>query len=136
MNYARPRSGFMSAAGLWLCTLLVWTAASAAPVLDSLPTIDTLRNRLELTSQQEAQLQPLFDKRVAELRQIKGQLEQASTSQQKRDVLREAKRTGDDFNRQVESVLTPSQQHEWREIRSELKEKAKERAEEKSEQDS
>jgi hypothetical protein len=113
--------------------MLLCTAASAAPVLDSLPTIDTLRNRLELTSQQEAQLQPLFDKRVAELRQIKGQLEQASTSQQKRDVLREAKRAGDDFNRQVESVLTPSQQHEWREIRSELKEKAKERAEEKRE---
>jgi len=126
----------MAAAGLWLCTMLASMPAGAAPFFDSLPTIDTLRNRLELTPQQEAQLQPLFDKRTSELRHTKELLQQATTRQQKRDVLREAKHAGDAFNSQVEKVLTPTQRHEWREIRSELHEKAKERAEEKSEQSS
>jgi hypothetical protein len=106
-------------------------AVNAAPVLDTLPTVDTVRNRLELTPDQEGQLRPLFEKRLSELRQTKTLLEQATTSQQRRELLRAAKAAGDAFNRQVESVLTPSQQHEWREMRSELRIRAKERAEEK-----
>ena len=133
MNYARTRFGIASATGLWLCSLLLSMPASPAPMLDSLPTIDVLRNRLELTPQQEAQLAPLFDQRVSELRETRQLLEQASTRQQKRDVLREAKKAGDAFNAQVESVLSPSQQHEWREFVSELKDKARERAEQKRE---
>ena len=132
MNPTRFTSrGLAIAAGLLLCAILASMPGNAAPVLDTLPTLDTLRNRLELTPDQEAKLAPLFDKRIAELRQTKAQLEQATSRQQKRDVLREAKKTGDAFNRQVESVLSPSQQHEWREIRSEIRERAKERAEEK-----
>jgi hypothetical protein len=113
--------------------MLMSAPASAAPMLESLPTMDVLRNRLELTPQQEEQLTPLFDQRVSELRETQHLLEQASTRQQKRDVLREAKIAGDAFNAQVERVLTPSQQHEWREFVSELKDKAKERAEQKRE---
>jgi hypothetical protein len=120
-----------SAAGLWLSSIFVAAAVNAAPVLDTLPTVDTVRNRLELTPDQEGQLRPLFEKRLSELRQTKTLLEQATTNQQRRELLRAAKEAGDAFNRQVESVLTPSQQHEWREIRSELRKRAKERAEEK-----
>jgi hypothetical protein len=120
-----------SAAGLWLSSIFVAAAVNAAPVLDTLPTVDTVRNRLELTPDQEGQLRPLFEKRLSELRQTKTLLEQATTSQQRRELLRAAKAAGDAFNRQVESVLTPSQQHEWREMRSELRIRAKERAEEK-----
>jgi hypothetical protein len=116
-----------------LCALLASMPAVAAPMLDTLPTMDSLRNRLELTPEQESKLAPLLEKRVSELRQTKTQLAQATSDQQKRDVMREAKKAGDDFSHQVESLLTPSQQHEWREIRSELREKAKEKAEEKRE---
>jgi hypothetical protein len=54
-------------------------------------------------------------------------LQRADTAHQKDEVVRDAKKAGDDFNSQVESVLTPSQKHEWREIRSGLHEKVKER---------
>lgn len=122
-----------TAASLLLCAFLASMPAVAAPMLDTLPTMDSLRNRLELSPEQEAKLAPLLDKRVAELRQTQTRLEEATSDQQKRTVLREAKEAGNAFNHEVESLLTPSQQHEWREIRSELREKAKERAEEKSE---
>ena len=66
------------------------------------------------------------------LQQAQLLLQRATTDQQKKDVLREAKKTGDAFNAQVEGVLSPSQKPEWREIRSGVREKVKERAEEKS----
>jgi hypothetical protein len=40
---------------------------------------------------------------------------------------------GKEFNAQVERVLTPSQQHEWRDFIAEFREKAKERIEDKRE---
>ena len=129
----RSRLGSLSSAGLWLCAILASLPASAIPVLDQLPTLDSLRNRLELTPEQERQLVPLFEKRQSELRQSLALLEQASTPQQQREVLRDVEQAGKRFNAQVERLLTPSQQHEWREFISELREKAKERIEEKSE---
>jgi len=133
VSYARrSRSGISLTAGLLLCAILASLSASAQqPVLDTLPTLDTLRSRLELTPEQEAQLKPIFQNRVSELQQSQVLLQRASTPQQKSDVLRDAKKAGDAFNSQVESVLTPTQKNEWREIRSALREKVKERAEEK-----
>ena len=110
-----------------LATFLATTAAHAAPMLDSLPSLSSLSSRLELTPDQESKLAPIFDLRISQLRNAKARLEQATSRQQKRDILRDAKTAGDDFSRQVEAVLTPSQQHEWRDIRKEMREQAKER---------
>ena len=133
MNHvSRSRSGIVAVARRWSGLLLLSTAVLAGPVLDSLPTLDTVSSRLSLNPQQEAQLRPMFENRIAELHQTRLQLEQASTPQQQREVLRQAKAAGDAFNAQVESVLTPTQRNEWREIRAELREKADERIEDKS----
>jgi hypothetical protein len=109
--------------------LLACLSATAAPMLDSLPEFRVLSSRLELTPEQESKLAPLFDKRVAELRAAREKLEQAGSRQDQRDVLRSTKQAGDEFSRQVESVLTPSQQHKWRDLRKEMREQAKERIE-------
>jgi hypothetical protein len=129
----RSFTALTTAATLLLCAILASTPASALPLLESLPTLDSLKNRLELTPEQESKLAPMFDKRIAELRHSKELLEQATSGQQRSDVMREAKQAGDAFNTEVERLLTPSQQHEWREIVSELREQAKERIEEKLE---
>jgi len=130
VSYARlSRIGF-PAAVLMLCAALS-SPAVAESVLQSIPTLDSLVSRLELSPEQEAHLRPLFEKRQSELQQSQALLQQATSKQQKRDVLRDAKKSGDSFNKQVESLLTPSQKHEWREIRSSIREKVKERAEEK-----
>jgi hypothetical protein len=132
VKYARrSRPGISLAASLALCALFASIPAIAVPVIDTLPTIDTLRNRLELSSEQEATLRPIFERRFAELQASQSRLQTAATKQAKRDVLRDAKKAGDTFNKEVEGLLTPSQKHEWREIRKELREKARERIEEK-----
>ena len=119
----------MKYAALLLCAMFASVAESAPPVFDMLPTLDTISSRLELTPEQESQLRPIFERRQSELSQTQLQLQAAATSSQKREVLRNAKKAGDAFNAQVESVLTPVQKNEWREIRPELREKAKERIE-------
>jgi len=124
MNPMRHRI-LMSAAALLIT--LASSAAGAAPMLDSLPELSALSSRLELTPEQESKLAPLFQTRMAQLRGAKEQLDQATSRQAKRDILRKTKSAGDEFNRQVESVLSPSQQSEWRDMRKEFREKAKQR---------
>ena len=115
---------------LLLCAMLASFSASAESVLDVIPTLDNISRQLELSPEQEAQLRPIFQKRLSELQQSQLLLQRATTPQRKDAVLQEAKKAGDEFNMQVESVLTPSQKHEWREIRSGLRERVKERSEE------
>ena len=45
-----------------LLTLLASTSASAAPMLESLPTFSSLSSRLELTEEQQKKLAPVFDR--------------------------------------------------------------------------
>ena len=130
MNYAR-RLGSSSVAGVLLCAMFMSVAGGAPPVLDMMPTLDNIRSRLELTPAQETQLRPMFENRQSELTQTQLQLQTATTRTQREDVLRKAKAAGEAFNSQVESVLTPVQKDEWRQIRSEIREKAKERIEDK-----
>ena len=130
MNPLRHR--VLTSATALLVAVLASTAAIAAPMLDHMPTFSALSSRLELTADQESKLAPLFDKRAAQLRDAKSRLEQATSRQQKRDILRESKSAGDEFSRQVESALTPSQQYKWRDMRKEFREKAKERIEDAS----
>jgi len=115
---------------LLLCAMLASFSASAESVLDVMPTLDNISSQLELTPEQEALLRPIFQNRLSELQQSQLLLQSATTPQRKDEVLQEAKKAGDEFNMQVESVLTPSQKHEWREIQSAAREKVKERTEE------
>ena len=130
MSYPRLSRIGIPAAVLVLCAALSGPAV-AESVLQSIPSLDSLVSRLELTPEQEAQLRPLFEKRQSELQQSQALLQQATSKQQKREVLHDAKKSGDAFNKQVEKLLNPSQKHEWREIRGSIREKVKERAEEK-----
>jgi len=113
-----------------LCAILTSLPGIAQrSVLDSVPSLETVRSRLELTPQQEAQLRPIFQKRLSELQQSQLLLQRSSTPQQKDDVLRDEQRASAAFNSLVESVLTPSQKTEWREMRSAVREKIEERNE-------
>jgi len=117
------------AAGLWIFASTSFRLA-AAP-LDYVPTMDVVRNKLELTPEQESQLQPLFAQRMDQLQQTRSRLESASSKSDKRAILRESKHAQTDFNAQVEKVLTPAQVNKWRELRAQTREKLKEAYEDK-----
>ena len=113
------------AAGLAMAQQSVW---------DTVPSMDVVRNRLSLTPEQESKLAPIFERRAAELRKVREQLEQATSRAQKRTILQDAKHGAKAFNSEVESLLDASQKSEWRELRAQTREKVKERYEEKRDQ--
>jgi hypothetical protein len=131
-NLRRSRQGLSLAAVLCLGMLAAAWQAGASPY-DALPTMDVVRSKLELSPEQETQLRPLFEQRIAELQQIRGSVEQAATKADKRAVLRDAKQKQKAFNSSVESLLSPSQKTKWRELQSATREKLKQRYEDKRE---
>ncbi len=131
MDYTRqPSLIVVLGAMVWMAMMASWPAGAASP-WDSMPALDTVRSRLNLTTEQDSKIVPLFERRLTELQQTRAKLEQAPGRQEKRSVLRDAKRQGDTFNTSVESLLNTEQKSEWREIRKETREKFRERAEEK-----
>jgi hypothetical protein len=121
--------------GLVLGACLVAGPASAQQsVWDTVPSMDVVRNRLSLTPEQESKLTPIFERRAAELRTVREQLEQATSRAQKRTIMQDAKHGAKAFNSDVEAVLDASQKSEWRELRAQTREKVKERYEEKRDQ--
>jgi hypothetical protein len=131
MKHARQsRYGLYLAAVLWLSMFIAAFPTGAAP-MDSVPSMDVVRSKLELTPEQETQLRPIFENRLAELQQVRTRLEQATSKSDKRAVLRDSKQQAQAFNTQVESLLSPSQKTQWRELRAETRDKIKQRYEEK-----
>ena len=133
MQTTRIRSGFLLCLGLAVGAGFAALPASAQNVWDTVPSMDVVRSRLELTIEQEARLLPIFERRVAELQKVRDQLAQATSDQEKRTVLRDAKQGADAFNSQVEGVLDASQKSEWQEMRAETREKVKDRYEQNKE---
>src|SRR5690349_18370153 len=116
--------------GILLCAVLAAPGFAQNQTLrDSVPSIDVVRNRLNLTPEQEGKLRPLFQQREQQLHDSRMKLESATSSGEKRDVMKSAKAEAQAFNAQVESVLDASQKAEWRELRDETREKVKERYE-------
>jgi hypothetical protein len=130
MMRRRREEQVMRLPGLMLCVLLAAPAFAQNQTLrDSVPSIDVVRNRLNLTPQQEEKLRPLFRQREQQLYETRSKLETAASSTEKREILRAAKSDAQSFNTQVESILDAVQKSEWRDLRDETREKVKERYE-------
>jgi hypothetical protein len=130
VNHARrPTPRIVLGLCLAFCSSLVTAPAAEQTVWDTVPSMDVVRSRLSLTPEQEAQLTPIFERRIGELQQLREQLAQATTQQQKRAVMQDAKKGQDAFSKQVEALLDASQKSEWRELRAQTREKVQERYE-------
>ncbi len=102
------------------------TALAEAPQPPSM-TVEDLRLRLNLTPEQQSQIQPHLDTRKARMEAVKGKMGDTSSRSDKRAAMKEAKDAQDDFVKNVEPILTPEQQAEWKKMRDEGREQLKER---------
>ena len=89
--------------------------------------IEELRERLALTPEQQAQIAPLAEERRTKMEGIRTRLASASSRQDKRSALKDAKAIQDDFAGKVEPLLTPAQQAEWKKMREEMRAQMKQR---------
>jgi hypothetical protein len=128
MRSFRSRLAAALATGMVFSALMI--APAGADTWDQVPSIDVVRNRLSLTPEQESRLTPLFQERATQLRELRARIDQAPSRQEKRSLLRDARKQADGFNAQVESVLDVAQKKEWRELRAQTREKLKQAVEE------
>lgn len=110
-------------AALWLCGSQSPVALAQNAFLDSIPSLDVVRQRLELTDAQYTKLQPIFQQRLSELQILQGRMQQSASDQERKQVLRDVKRGADTFNSQVTRVLSTPQKSDWRKLRDEARAK-------------
>lgn len=123
MNARRSWAIFTLIAAVWLCGSQSPMALAQQPFLDSIPSLDVVRRRLELSDAQYAKLQPIFEQRLAELQILQSRLQPPASDQERQQALRDARRGADTFNSQVVRVLSAPQKNEWRKLRDEAREK-------------
>src|SRR5262245_17692526 len=95
-----------------LGALFAAAPVSAQTFRDSVPSIEAVRSRLNLTPEQEAKLRPLFQQRAVDIQATRVKLETASTRTEKKTVLHAAKGEAQAFNSQVEAVLNQQQKQD------------------------
>jgi hypothetical protein len=90
-----------------------------------LPALEAMRARLNLTAEQEAQIEPMLVRRKGELQETRTRLTNLDSRAEKRSVVKYARQEQEIFNTQVEGVLTPPQVTEWRKMRAETRDRLK-----------
>jgi hypothetical protein len=85
--------------------------------------IAEMKERLQLTPEQEATIRPIVEAHLAQLRELRSSLNAQSTAQQKRDVARRARTLHTEFATQVDAHLTPEQRATWKTLRGENRER-------------
>jgi DNA repair photolyase len=89
--------------------------------------IEELKERLELTPEQESRLAPIIEARNARLRELRSSAGGDTSRRARMAALKEARKVQADFSAQIAPILTREQQDEWEEIREEVRAAAKER---------
>lgn len=89
--------------------------------------IEELKERLDLTPEQESRLAPIIDARNARLRELRSSAGGDTSRRARMAALKEARKIQADFSAQIAPILTREQQAEWEEIREEARAAAKER---------
>ncbi len=102
-------------------------AAEASPDREAVQAaVAEAKARLKLTPEQEAQLRPLTEEHMAQLKAIKAKHAGAASRSEKRAMFKEARPVMDDYHEKVRAILTDEQQAEWEKMRAEAKERFKE----------
>jgi hypothetical protein len=89
--------------------------------------IEEIKERLALTPEQEKQLAPIIEARNSKLRDLRASHDGDTSRRARFAMLKEARQIQDDFNAQIEPILTKEQREEWAEIRKEARAAAQER---------
>lgn len=115
------------AALLFTLMLSLFAAASFAQSADSPVTLDSLRERLALTPEQETKIAPLVQERTEKLKALRDSSDPNGSRRDKLKMLRQARGIQQDFVKQVEPLLSQDQKKQWDVLRKEMQENAKER---------
>ena|SRR5262245_34169974 len=86
-----------------------------------------IRDRLQLTPEQVAQIKPILEEEAQRLKAVLDKHQGATSRRAKLKMLREMRPIQEDARERITPLLTPEQRTEWKKIREELRAEAKER---------
>jgi hypothetical protein len=89
-----------------------------------------VRERLDLTDEQVAEIRPLMEERNRRFAEIRERYAADDSRQARRDMAKEARAVQQDYETAVEPILTGEQVAEWREMQNEMRAAMKERRKE------
>jgi len=98
------------------------SAARAAQVKERLAKIS---KELNLTPQQNEQLKPIFQQEVADLRAVHDKYKGDKSSDAKMSRRKEMRAVQEKYEPQINGVLTPDQQAQWKKMKQEKMEQMK-----------
>ena len=88
--------------------------------------LDQLKTRLKLTPEQTEELKPIVKQEVEEMRAVRERLGSDTSGRGRATMLREMKGVQEKYTPQINAILTPEQQQEWKKIKDERKQQLKE----------
>lgn len=118
----------LALAGWWLGATTTSAAdqPTAGPEAGELAAkLQEIAGRLDLTDEQKAQIAPILQKEIADLKALRD-----DTTMRRGQKARRAKEINDTASGQISALLTPEQQKEYEVLRAEMREKLKTRVKE------
>lgn len=83
-------------------------------------------DKLDLTADQKAQLKPVLEQHVADVKVVRAKYPAEPSREQKRDMFREMRPLRDDYETKVRAVLNDEQEKKWQEMRDEARKRMRE----------
>ena len=131
MNASRPLARLLLLAGFAMGVVLApdfaraytESATTAAEMREQ--RLGEMKQRLQLTPEQETQIKPLLEARRAKMDEIRGKYSGDTSRRAKRSMAREARTAAEEFNKQLATILSDEQKAEWEKIREETRAKVK-----------
>jgi Spy/CpxP family protein refolding chaperone len=88
--------------------------------------LEQLTSRLKLTPEQTERLKPIVKQEVEELRAVRERLGSDTSRRGRATMLREMRGVQEKYAPQINAILTPEQQQEWKKIKEERRQQLKE----------
>lgn len=89
--------------------------------------LEEIKDRLNLTPEQEEKIRPLFQKRNEQLKALREKHGENLSRRERIAMFREARGIQNEFQEQLRPILTPEQMKEWEALRSEGRSAVRER---------
>jgi hypothetical protein len=119
MDYARIKHAIAGALAVLICSTPAFAQDTSGRSADAQQKIAAIKERLQLTSDQEAKIKPLAEQRQQQMQGLRSKYSSDSSREDKQQMMQEARQIQETFESQVEPILTADQMAEWQKMKEE-----------------
>jgi periplasmic protein CpxP/Spy len=121
MPYATIKHTIAGLLAVLICSMPAFAQDPSDRSADAQQKVAAIKERLNLTSDQEAKIKPLAEQRQQQLQGLRSKYSSDSSREDKQKMLQDARQIQEDFESQVEPILNSDQLAEWQKMKDESK---------------